>query len=111
MDDNKQIISIIDTILQSITTSEEGGFIQKSVEDRLDLGRKRYGHGVRVNADVSQWSQSKEDSWLKMADEEFYDGLVYLAAARIRRMNKKENIEHIDTAMKHLIRGIKAIHS
>ncbi|MDB4588590.1 hypothetical protein N9095_01280 [bacterium] len=46
---------------------------------RLELGRKRYGHGVRANDDTRTWGTSK-NSWMEMAREEFLDALVYITA-------------------------------
>ena len=36
--------------------------------ERLELGKKRYGHGVRVNDDTTQFG-TPSDSWMHMALE------------------------------------------
>ena len=62
------------------------------LKDRLKLGRERYGHGVRVNDDTTQWGTPSND-WELMAIEEVLDGLIYSAAAiiRLRRMKNVNN--------------------
>ena len=40
----------------SITfNNDDNEKILNLLKDRLKLGRERYGHGVRVNDDTSQW--------------------------------------------------------
>lgn len=84
--------------------------IKGPIKARLSLGRERYGHGVIVDADTTQFG-TKNDDWLEMAHEEFYDGIVYLAAEEIRRErnNKKgtrKKTAHIREARKQLIKTI-----
>lgn len=50
---------------------------------RLDLGKTKYGHGVRVNSDTMTWGTQK-NSWMEMALEEFLDGMIYIIADYIR---------------------------
>ena len=47
------------------------------VRQRLDLGRKKYGHGVRARDNPQTWGTVR-NSWLEMAEEEFLDGIVYV---------------------------------
>lgn len=54
-----------------------------NVEDRLRIGLERYGHGVRVDDDTTQFGTSK-NSWMNMALEEFLDGIIYVVADYIR---------------------------
>ena len=49
------------------------------IKARLELGKSKYGHGVRVNMDTTTWGTPK-NSWMEMAKEEFLDALVYVAA-------------------------------
>ena len=76
---------------------------------RLALGKERYGHGVRVDTDTTQFG-TKNDDWLEMAHEEFYDGIVYLAAEEIRRERnsdgQRKRIRHIREARKQLIKTV-----
>lgn len=84
--------------------------IKGPVKARLALGRERYGHGVQVDSDTTQFG-TKNDDWLEMAHEEFYDGIVYLAAEEIRRERnekggRKKQIRYIREARKQLIKTI-----
>lgn len=111
-DDNDKIIehirSYFDDSNQDLKT-----VVDKEVCKRLELGRERYGHGVRVNADVSQWTENKTDDWLSMAYEEFYDGMIYLSAEYLRlkrsATRRNERMVNIDIAMKSLLSGIDAL--
>ena len=68
--------------------------IMNMLKQRLELGQKRYGHGVRVNDDTTQWG-TEENSWELMMLEEALDGMIYSAAAmiRLRRMKKQTKKE------------------
>ena len=50
---------------------------------RLDLGRQKYGHGVRASDNPQTWG-TQRDSWMEMAQEEFLDGIVYIVTDFIR---------------------------
>jgi len=52
--------------------------------ERLQLGKTKYGHGVRVDDDTVTWG-TKKDSWMHMAKEEFLDGIIYVIADYIRK--------------------------
>lgn len=55
----------------------------KEIIERLNIGRERYGHGVRVDDDTTTWG-TKENSWMEMAREEFLDAVIYVIADYIR---------------------------
>lgn len=63
--------------------------IMKLLQDRLALGKERYGHGVRINDDTRQWG-TEENSWEIMMLEEALDGMIY-AAACILKCRQKRN--------------------
>ena len=63
--------------------------IFKDIDERLDLGLKRYGHGIRIHDNTIDFG-TKTDSWLEMMEQELLDGIVYLTAHLMR----KENIEN-----------------
>jgi hypothetical protein len=67
----------------------------EQVKARLELGFKKYGHGVRVDSDTMTWGTVK-NSWMEMAKEEFLDGLVYVAADYIRNNRKKGTMKGDD---------------
>ena len=56
------------------------------VEERLAVGRERYGHGVRPHDDTRQWG-TRKDSWIEMAQEEIIDCMIYVCADYIRENN------------------------
>jgi hypothetical protein len=62
---------------------------------RLDLGRQKYGHGVRVHMDTTTWGTPK-NSWLEMAKEEFLDGIIYVAADYIKEYMDISKLENAD---------------
>ena len=57
---------------------------------RLELGLKKYNHGVRVDDDTRDWG-TPVNSWLYMAKEEFLDAIIYVAADYIRVMGLKRD--------------------
>ncbi len=57
--------------------------ILNMIEARMAIGKKRYGHGLRINDDTRQWGTS-EDSWTEMGLEEALDLVIYLSAQIIR---------------------------
>ena len=78
MDDNDEIIR----------TAMLGWYpFKDALESRLAIGVERYGHGVRVNDDTTQWG-TKIDSWLEMGLEEIDDLAIYLIAELIRGARK-----------------------
>ena len=71
--------------------SEEKNYptiINGLLNDRLALGRERYGHGVIVDQDTTKFG-TKENDWILMGLEELLDGLVYISASIIRENRKK----------------------
>lgn len=57
--------------------------VKTALKDRLSLGRKRYGHGVRIYDDTTQFG-TPSDSWFQMMNEEILDGMIYCACAYLR---------------------------
>lgn len=72
------------------TPQDDNDPILNLIKERLALGRKRYGHGIRANDDTRQWG-TKTDSWTEMGLEEVLDLSLYLAAQIIRVMGKEKN--------------------
>ena len=56
--------------------------------ERLELGLKRYNHGVRVDDDTRTWGTPK-DSWIAMAREELLDSVIYVVADYIRSVRSE----------------------
>ncbi len=65
--------------------------IMKLLRERLELGKKRYGHGVKVDQNTQDFGTT-EDDWELMALEEMLDGLIYTTASIIRYRRKKKGI-------------------
>ena len=57
--------------------------VRRALTERLELGLKRYNHGVRVNDDTQSWGTPK-NSWIEMAREELLDSIIYIVADYIR---------------------------
>ena len=69
--------------------------ILKLIQDRFQLGKERYGHGLTINHDTRKWG-TKEDSWKEMALEEMLDGMIYITAQMIRKKDEKEERDEKD---------------
>ena len=65
--------------------------IMKLLQDRLVLGRSRYGHGIRVDDDTRQWG-TEDNSWETMMMEEALDGMIYAAASILRIRRKRASV-------------------
>jgi hypothetical protein len=57
---------------------------------RLELGLRKYNHGVRTDDDTRDWG-TPVNSWLRMAREEFLDAMIYVAADYIRKSGLKRD--------------------
>ena len=64
--------------------------IREELTGRLELGLKKYNHGVRVDDDTRDWG-TPVNSWLHMAREEFLDAMIYVAADYIRKSGLKRD--------------------
>ena len=71
--------------------------ITEQITKRLEIGKKRYGHGVIVDSDTTEWG-TPQNSWIDMATEEFLDAIIYVIADYIRqgRQNSKWSALEID---------------
>ena len=71
--------------------NDDNDEILELLKQRLELGKKKYGHGVNVNQDTTDFG-TDDDDWELMALEEMLDGLIYTTASIIRyRRNKINN--------------------
>ena len=62
--------------------------VRKDLIERLELGLKRYKHGVGVNDDTRMWGTPK-NSWIDMAREELLDSIIYIVADYIRNVRSE----------------------
>jgi len=67
------------------------GSIEEQLIGRLELGKRRYGHGVIVNSDTREWG-TPENSWINMCQEELLDAVIYIVADYIRKGRESEKI-------------------
>ena len=74
--------------IKPLDSGDDNDEITELIKQRMDLGRNRYGHGVRVSDDTTQYGTDK-DAWELMALEEILDGMIYSAAAIIRLRRKR----------------------
>ena len=85
---------IDDAVSQTIADTDPSEFddnpqIKKMILERMKIGKKRYGHGIRVWDDTTDWG-TKDDSWLEMALEEALDMSIYIASAILRLKSLKK---------------------
>jgi hypothetical protein len=72
-----------------LNESDDNIVLLKLLKDRLNLGRERYGHGVRIDDDIGQYGPQGGNNWELMAEEELLDGMIYLGANLIRRRRER----------------------
>jgi hypothetical protein len=75
-------------------TRDRNDEIRALINSRLELGRQRYGHGVRPSDDTRHWG-TKEDSWAEMALEEALDLTIYLCAELLRVQDQRRKLQLI----------------
>ena len=76
---------------------------------RLELGLKRYNHGVRVDDDTGEWGTPR-NSWMEMAREELLDAVIYVIADYIR-MGKERGENDENELITHYAKDLKQIKS
>tara|TARA_Y100000389_G_scaffold94455_2_gene91110 strand:- start:1170 stop:1415 length:246 start_codon:yes stop_codon:yes gene_type:complete len=75
--------------IKPLDCGDDNEEIKELIKQRMDLGKQRYGHGVKVDDDTTQYGTDK-DAWELMALEEILDGMIYSAAAIIRLRRKRQ---------------------
>tara|TARA_R110000824_G_scaffold288781_2_gene477225 strand:+ start:1934 stop:2377 length:444 start_codon:yes stop_codon:yes gene_type:complete len=68
---------------QPAIDQEDNPEIIALINERMEIGLKRYGHGVRAQEDTRNFG-TKDDTWVEMALEEVLDNLIYISAEIIR---------------------------
>ena len=108
-DNNDDIITLLNERTRSYDRRED---IIDKINKRLDFGRNKYGHGMQIHDDTTQysskWDKCSAQNWLMMAYEEMLDGCIYFAAEIIRAENKKLNIKYItkmEKALKYCLKS------
>lgn len=80
--------------------------------ERLEIGKSRYGHGLRVNDDTTQYGTVK-NSWLNMALEEYLDAYIYVLCDYIRNEDTyvSRDVDDDNQRILYLMENMDEIHS
>ena len=70
-------------------TEDDNEELMNLLWKRLEIGKSRYNHGVRIEDDTRQWG-TDQDSWETMMMEEALDGMIYAAAQLIRIKRRRD---------------------
>ena len=81
----------------SVEEHDDNAAIMDALKARLELGLENYGHGVQIS--------TAEYDWMKMAEEEVLDGLIYAAAALLRRETNEAQIDNAFDSIQADYRG------
>ena len=70
--------------------------IISDINKRLSFGKEKYGHGVSIKDDMSNYTRSNKDSFIDMQLEEILDGIIYTISSYLRWINTtyKLNLDH-----------------
>lgn len=66
-----------------MNNNDDNAEIMALLQKRLELGKKRYGHGVRIDDDTTKFG-TETNSWGEMFLEEALDGMIYAAACMLK---------------------------
>ena len=72
--------------------SDDNQRILEIIKERMKVGERRYGHGLRIHDDTTQYG-TKTDSWTEMGLEEILDLVIYLSAQLLRRLDDEAKIQ------------------
>lgn len=83
--DNKHFseINIDDVDLNQLVKLDDNKELLVLLLQRLAFGAQKYGHGVNVDTDTTNFN-TKENSWLLMALEEQLDQMIYTTSSLLR---------------------------
>lgn len=84
--------------------------LEKLILERLVLGKQRYGHGVRVDDDTTQFG-TPSDSWMHMALEEHLDAVIYIVADFIKKKDfSRPRDEDDNQRILYFIMNLEKVH-
>ena len=92
---SKKKNNVVEKKIEVVKKAEEyddNSEILKLLKERMQMGIKKYGHGVRVEQNTQDFGTC-EDDWELMALEEMLDGLIYTTASILRYRRKKVSEE------------------
>ena len=72
--------------------SDDNQRILDIIKERMKVGERRYGHGMRIRDDTTQYG-TKTDSWTEMGLEEILDLVIYLSAQILRRLDGEAKLQ------------------
>ena len=72
--------------------SDDNQRILEIIKERMKVGERRYGHGLRIRDDTTQYG-TKTDSWTEMGLEEILDLVIYLSAQILRRLDDEAELQ------------------
>lgn len=98
-----------DQIIANIVNAGFADLIPGTME-RLAIGQCTYGHGVMVDSDTTQYGTT-QNNWVEMANEELYDGIIYLTAEEIRQERKGKKNINIQRARELLAQAVRILAS
>ena len=98
-----------DQIIANIISAGFPDLIPGTME-RLAIGQSTYGHGVTVDSDTTQYG-TKQNNWVEMANEELYDGIIYLTAEEIRQERKGNKNVSLQRARELLAQAVRVLGS
>lgn len=98
-----------DQIIANIVTAGYSDIIPGTLE-RLHIGESTYGHGVMVDSDTTLYG-THTNNWVEMANEELYDGVIYLTAEEIRQKRLGKSTMKLDKARELLVQAIRVLNS
>jgi len=80
--------------------------------DRMEIGRARYGHGLRVEEDTTNFG-TPVNSWLHMALEEYLDAYIYVLCDYIRKHDdyRRTDVEDDNQRILYLMENMDEIES
>jgi len=98
-----------------MTMKDDNERILELIQERMKVGVKRYGHGLKKEDDTTQYG-TKTDSWTEMGLEEALDLSIYLSTQLLRILDReaKQNVAMIKEAnvvMRKKIQRYEMIHA
>ena len=83
--------------------------IMNLLQERLNLGKTRYGHGVIIDQNTQDFG-TKTNDWNEMFLEEMLDGMIYITASIIK--HKRENFKCNEyTAVSKIVNKLNKVSS
>jgi hypothetical protein len=110
-DDNQKIMTLINGTIPNYKQKE---IIILMLNERLDFGKRKYGHGVIINQNLDEydnkWSSNliKMD-WPKMMLEEVLDGMIYTAAEILKCGDQNPKATYLISAFNNLALAAKSM--